>query len=141
MRGDSRFVQMALMHIESFDKYTISNDYAINWQERDSDFSNCYTESLNIIRESGLIDYVAKKHGRIDKTTPIEKIPAKSMGLRKQMLEGLAVEPQHPIYLSYTPDDLCEKLGESVPDESAIYYVESNKQVIGAMPLHKIIQS
>jgi len=141
LRGDSRFVQMVVMNIESLDNYTVTNDYAIDWQESDSDFSNCYTESLNLIRGSGLIDYVAKKHDRIDERSPIKGIPAKSMSLRKQVLEGAAVEPQYPIYLSYTPTDLSEKLGEQLADESAIYYLKGSKQIIGAMPLNKIIQS
>ncbi|MGL5006492.1 MAG: CRISPR-associated helicase Cas3' [Plesiomonas sp.] len=141
LRGDSRFVQMVVMNITSFDNYTITNDYAIDWQETDSDFSNCYTESLNLLRASGIIDYVAKKHSRIDEETPIEKIPAKSMALRKQVLEGAAIEPQYPIYLSYTPSDLSNKLGENEGDESFIYYLKGTKQVIGAMSLNKVIQS
>ena len=141
LRGDSRFVQMVVMNIESETKYTITNEYAINWQESDNDFSNCYTESLNIIRETGIIDYVAKKHHQIDESSPSKGITAKNIGLRKQVLEGAAIEPQYPIYLSYTPLDLSSKLGESEGDESAVYYLKGTKQIIGAMPLNKIIQS
>ena len=57
------------------------------------------------------------------------------------MLEGAAVEPQHPIYLSYTPDDLSEKLGENTPEETAIYYVIGTKQIIGSISLNKLIKS
>jgi len=141
LRGDSRFVQMVVMNIESFANYTILNEYAIDWQETDNDFSNCYTESLNLIRDTGIIDYVAKKHHLIDELSPSKGIPAKSIGLRKQVLEGAAVEPQFPIYLSYTPSDLSTKLGDSEGEESAIYYLKGTKQIIGAMSLNKIIHS
>ncbi|KID56004.1 hypothetical protein JF50_16945 [Pseudoalteromonas luteoviolacea] len=141
LRGDSRFVQMVVMEIESFDNFTITDDYAMDWQESDGDFANCYTESLTLLRNTGIIDYAAKKHHQIDETSPSKGITAKNIGLRKQVLEGAAVEPQHPIYLSYTPSDLLTKLGENECDESAIYYLKGTKQVIGAMPLNKIIQS
>ena len=140
LRGDSRFVQMVVMNIDGFEDYTVTDDYAIDWHESDMDFSNCYTESLSLIRGSGLIDYVVKKQDRINESSPIKGIPTKNNGLRKQVLEGAAVEPQHPIYLSYTPADLSEKLGENIADESAIYYLKGTKQIIGAMPLNRIIQ-
>lgn len=141
LRGDSRFVQMAIVTIESADDFTVTDDYASTWQENNSDFSNCYTESLNLIRGSGLIDYVAKKHGRIDPLSPIAGIPANKMNLRKQVLEGAAIDAATPIFLSYTPTDLAEKLGESSADESAIYYVIGNNQIIGAMSLNQLKQS
>jgi len=141
LRGDSRFVQMAVINIEDVNNYKAENSYAIDWKEGDEDFSNCYTESLTLIRDTGLLDYVAKKHGRIDEENPVAKIPAKNMQLRKQVLEGASVEPQNPIYLSYTPKDLSEKLGEDSPDEAAVFYVLGQNQVIGAMPLSKITQS
>ena len=141
LRGDSRFVQMVVMNIESFQNFTITNEYAFDWQETDNDFSNCYTESLSLLRNTGIIDYVAKKHHQIDETSPSKGITAKNIGLRKLVLEGAAVEPQFPIYLSYTPSDLLTKLGENEGDDAAIYYLKGINQVIGAMSLNKIIQS
>ena len=138
LRGDSRFVQMALLNIDQSKSVKPQNEYAIKWQEGDSDFSHCYTESLDVIRNSGLIDYVVKKHDRIVENSLIKGIPAKQTNVKKQILEGAAIEPEYPIYLSYTPNDLSEKLGESIPEESAIYYVCGSKQVIGAMALDKI---
>ncbi|MUH95711.1 CRISPR-associated endonuclease Cas3'' [Aliivibrio fischeri] len=140
LRGDSRFVQMVVMNIESMSNYLITDDYAIDWQESDIDFSNCYTESLNLLRETGVMDYVAKKHHQIDETSPSNGIPKTKVGLRKQVLEGAAVDPQHPIYLSYTPSDLLTKLGEDKVEESAVYYLKGIKQIIGAMPFNKITQ-
>ncbi len=141
LRGDSRFVQMVVMNIESFDNYTITNEYAIDWKESDNDFSNCYTESLSLLRNTGIIDYAAKKHHQIDKSSPSFGIPAKNIGLRKQVLEGAAVNPQHPIYLSYTPYDLSTKLGKNEGDESAIYYLNGTNQIIGAMALDKLLNN
>lgn len=141
LRGDSRFVQMVVVDIDDINDYVVTNEYAVDWQDGDNDFSSCYTESLKLIRDTGLMDYVAKKHGRIDETSPMAKIPSKSMQLRKQVLEGAAVEPAYPIYLSYSPKDMTEKLGEELPDESAIYYLRGTNQIIGAMPLSKFSQS
>lgn len=138
LRGDSRFVQMALLNINQSQLAEPQNEYATTWQESDDDFSKCYTESLEKIRNSGLIDYVVKKHDRIVENSLIKGIPAKQTNVKKQILEGAAVEPENPIYLSYTPNDLSNKLGESTPEESAVYYVVGNKQIIGAMSLDKI---
>lgn len=141
LRGDSRFVQMAIAKVKSLDEFVITNDYAVDWQDSDVDFSRCYTESLAIIRDSGLLDYVSQKHGRIDPKSPISKIAAKNYRLRKQILEAAAVEADNCIYLSYIPRDLDEKLNEQSPHESAIYYVHGVTQIIGAMPFNKINNS
>ena len=138
LRGDSRFVQMAKILITSGGKVEFKNEYVASWQETDNDFGNCYTESLEIIRNSGLIDYVAKKQERITPGSPIKGIPVNKMALRKQVLEGAAVDPENPIYLSYTPNSLSECLGEHEPDPASIYYVTGFKQVVGAMPLNKL---
>ncbi|SDL54325.1 CRISPR-associated endonuclease/helicase Cas3 [Maridesulfovibrio ferrireducens] len=138
LRGDSRFVQMAILNIKNKENTEFANDYAMTWQHSDVDFSNCYTESLDTIRNTGLLGYMAKKHGRVDKNSPANKIPASKMNLRKQILENAAVDPESPIFLSYTPKDLSEKLGEKIPEENATYYVIGSNQVIGSMPLAKI---
>lgn len=138
LRGDSRFVQMAKLSIKGDSQMEFINEYAINWQPENTDFSQCYTESLESIRNSGLIDYAAKKQERITPDSPIKAIPATKIALRKQVLEGAAVEPENPIYLSYIPGDLSNCLGEQQPELSAVYYVLGNKQVIGAMSLDKL---
>jgi len=138
LRGDSRFVQMAKVKVIGRDQIKFINEYAIDWQESDTDFSECYTESLDIIRNSGLIDYTAKKQERVTPESPIKGIPASKIGLRKQVLEGASVEPEYPIYLSYTPNDLADCLGESQPEPAATYYVSGINQVIGAMSLDKL---
>ncbi len=138
LRGDSRFVQMAVLSVNDKNDIKYLNQYAVDWKETNTDFSNCYTESLQLIRNSGLLDYVAKKHGRIDENTPMKSIPVNKLQLRKQVLEGAAIDPENPIYLSYTPDDIQEHLGETEADEAAIYYIKTDKQVVGAMPILKI---
>lgn len=138
LRGDSRFVQMAKLLVSGQNQIEFINDYAIDWQQENTDFANCYTESLESIRCNGLIDYVAKKQERVTPDSPIKGIPASKIALRKQVLEGAAVEPEHPIYLSYTSDDLKNCLGEQQPESGAIYYVSGIKQVIGAMSLEKL---
>lgn len=50
------------------------------------------TESLNIIQELGLINFIAQKHGNIDPSHPVKGIPEKTKitvyGLRKLCKES-----------------------------------------------------
>lgn len=138
LRGDSRFIQMAKMKLNDDGSFSLLNEYAVNWHESDPNFENCYTESIDNIRNNGLIDYAAKKQGRVTHDSPLKGISKTKIGLRKQVLEGAAVSPKQPIYLSYTPNDLSEYLGETTSDPAAIYYAINQKQVIGAISIDKI---
>jgi len=138
LRGDSRFVQMAVYDIDAKGKGKLDDTYAIDDRQNNNGVANSYTASLDSIRQSGLLDYVAKKHGRIDPENPIKAIPANKINQRKQLLVSAAVEPEYPIYLSYTPSDMRIKFGESTPHKAAVYYVKGSKQVIGAMSRDKI---
>ncbi|MDQ6983330.1 MAG: hypothetical protein Q9M44_01290 [Ghiorsea sp.] len=132
LRGDSRFVNMAVCEINDLNAPKILNEYIAS---NDNDQSGI-TESLELIRNTGIIDYVAKKDSRINENTLIKGIPEKQMNKRKMLLEGAAVSPENAIYLSYTPEDLA-KIGESVPLGEAIYYAVCDKQAIGKLSLEQ----
>ncbi|NKI19268.1 CRISPR-associated endonuclease Cas3'' [Spongiibacter sp. KMU-166] len=140
LRGDSRFVQMAVCNVSDPDSIVFENGYAYDIPVNDTDDVDSLTESLDRIRNYGLLDYLAQKHGRIEEFSPVNGIPAKKMVARKAVLEGFARDPEYPLYLSYTPDALDEKLGERVPHPEAIYYAVSSKQPIGSISLNHLTQ-
>ena len=96
---------------------------------------------LDTIRNYGLVDYMAQKHARIDKTSIIEGIPANKMTIRKMLLENFARDPDYPIYLSYTPDDLLHQLGEKTAHTEAFYYAVCEKQPIGAISMKQLLNN
>tara|TARA_R110001583_G_scaffold192870_1_gene360040 strand:- start:2892 stop:4202 length:1311 start_codon:yes stop_codon:yes gene_type:complete len=133
LRGDSRFVNMAVCELTDPQVPVILEQYVIQQDEQDG-----LTESLETIRNTGLIDYVTQKDSRINENSLIKGIPAKQMNKRKMLIEGAATSPENAIYLSYTPNDLS-KIGEHEAHEEAIYYAVCSKQSIGKLSKNQII--
>lgn len=140
LRGDSRFVQMAVCDVSDSNHIVIENRYAYDIPTNENEEVDNLTESLERLRNYGLLDYLAQKHGRIDESSPVNGIPANKMSARKSVLEGYARDADYPLFLSYTPNALDEKLGERTAHPEAIYYVVSNKQPIGSMSLKHLTQ-
>jgi CRISPR-associated endonuclease/helicase Cas3 len=127
LRGNSRFVQMAIIEISNKENegYKITDKYIV-------DDENHLTESKENIEghdasERNLLSFMAKKHHNI--------IEGKSKVYKDVQLLNDARDPESPIYVSYTPDDL-EKV-EAKPHPFAIYYL-IGKQPIGAMAIDKL---
>jgi CRISPR-associated endonuclease/helicase Cas3 len=140
LRGDSRFVQMAVCDVSEFNDIVIENRYAYDIPTNENEEVDNLTESLERLRNYGLLDYLAQKHGRMDESSPVNGIPASKMLARKSVLEGYARDADYPLFLSYTPNALDEKLGERTSHPEAIYYVITNKQPIGSMSLKHLTQ-
>jgi len=130
LRGNSRFVQMAIITIDN-GKPVISNDYACE--------NESFTLSVREIMgygdsEKSVLDFMAKKHHNIieDKNYGVKATTKykDSAYLKKSK------EPETPIYLSYTPDDL--KQIEAEPHAYAIYYAMGTNQPIGAISISKL---
>lgn len=127
LRGDNRFVQMAVCNIINRSSYEITNNYA--YPEKDSEESLTY--SVEVIRgynniDQDLLEFMEKKHHNIKQV----KKP-----YNKNQLLNEARNPEKPIYLSYTLDDL--KKVESKPHPYVIYYAIGKQQPIGAISLKK----
>jgi len=128
LRGDNRFVQMAVCQINEQGQCDITNGYAYEC----SDWEASLTASVEQICGYGdskqdLLSFMVKKHHNI-------KGGAKSY--KDSFTLNEARSPEMPIYLSYTPDDLMKVNAGS--HAYAVYYAIGEKQVIGAISMNKI---
>jgi CRISPR-associated endonuclease/helicase Cas3 len=130
LRGDSRFVQMAKCRIESRERYEIESEYAYS-----EDMSeDAMTYDIDTIKghensDRNLLAFMVKKH---------HNIKGGKKAYKDGQLLNEARDPNSPIYLSYTPDDL--KKVEATPHPYAIYYMIGTKQPIGAMSLNYLLK-
>lgn len=138
LRGDSRFVQLALLNVNDYKNPIFENSYAYQPPLDDTTEFDNLTESLSIIRDLGLITFIAQKHGNIDVTHPVQGIPEKKHTARCTVLENYARDAEYPLYLSYIEDDLNKVGGTGIRHTEAIYYAVCDKQPIGAISLNKI---
>ncbi len=139
LRGDSRFVQMAMCDVTKPNNPIIQNEYAYQIPVSEKDNVDNLTDSLDHLRNTGLLDYVAQKHGRMEEAHPIAKIPSNKMTIRKTLLESYAKDAEYPIYVSYAPTDMDQKLGENTAHDEAIYYATCEKQPIGAISYKQLL--
>ncbi|MDQ7059382.1 MAG: CRISPR-associated endonuclease Cas3'', partial [Ghiorsea sp.] len=130
LRGNSRFVQMAVMNI-GHGKDMFPNAYACD--------DESLTLSVDLIKgygesEMDLLAFMTKKHHSIREDLSYGvKATTKykdSAYLKKSK------EPETPIYLSYTLEDLKKVEAERHP--YAIYYAMGKNQPIGAISAYKI---
>lgn len=131
LRGDSRFIQLAVMNVDDYQNPIFANQYAYAPPIKDGDDYDNLTESLSYIKEEGILDYLAKKHGRIDPVHPIKPVPDKKHGTKMLMLENYARDADFPLYLSYTPEHL--DLINEPANPNAVYYAVCEKQTIGSL--------
>jgi len=126
LRGSSLFVQMAKLKIKSLEHYEILDEYALE------DAENSVTLEQNIIEGYGdsnknLLAFMAKKHHNIKETKKAYK---------DSQLKNEARDPNTPIYLSYTLQDLHKVNAQ--PHEWAQYYGVCDKQPIGILSLQQL---
>ena len=130
LRGNSRFVQMAVIYIDN-GKLNISDEYACQ--------DETFTLSVSEIRgyddsEKDLLAFMAKKHHSIieDKNYGVKA----TTKYKDRLYLKKSKEPETPIYLSYTPSDL--KRVEAQANTYAIYYAIGKNQTIGAISAHQL---
>ena len=128
LRGDSLFVQMARCKLESIDNFEILKEYAYENVEDAMTVENSVIEGYGDSKKN-LLSFMAKKHHNIK-------------GVKKSyndaQLKNEARDPNTPIYLSYTLEDL--KKVESKPHEYARYYAIGVNQPIGVIYLKQLIK-
>lgn len=137
LRGNNRFVQMAVCSVDNELNPTFTNEYAYDESTDHSTVTIGLTESVERLRGYGdgakdLLVFMQSKHHNIKKSDGVKK------AFKDFMLLAEARSPEYPIYLSYTPDDLEPIGGERERHQYAMYYVMTDKQPVGTMPINKL---
>ena len=138
LRGDNRFVQMAILDVNDYEKPLFINQYAYQSPTSEREEFDNLTESMSLVRDLGLLNFIAQKHGNIDVTHPVKGIPEKKQLTRCKILESYARDAEYPLFLSYIEDDLNKVGGTAIRHDEAIYYAICDKQPIGAISIRVI---
>ncbi|WP_288455616.1 CRISPR-associated helicase Cas3' [uncultured Acinetobacter sp.] len=138
LRGDNRFVQMAVLDVNNYKNPIFKNEYAYQLPVIETEEFDNLTESTSLIKDLGLLNFIAQKHGNIDPTHPVKGIPEKKMTFRNMVLENYARDAEYPLYLSYIEDDLNKVGGAGIRYSEAIYYAVCDQQPIGAISIQLI---
>ncbi|MFT7388492.1 MAG: CRISPR-associated endonuclease/helicase Cas3 [Candidatus Endobugula sp.] len=136
LRGDSRFVQMAVCNLDDRRNPLFVEAYAYIVPVSENDDVDNLTASCDVVQGYGdsnnnLLIYMMKKH---------HNIMGEPKAYKDFILLNDAKDPEFPVYLSYTPNDLLPVGGETARHSSAIYYGVCEKQAIGAISTKNFTQ-
>ncbi len=136
LRGDSRFVQMAVCELSNYPDWEFKEQYAYEITVNENEEIDNLTASCNEIQgysgdsTKSLLSHMQKKHHNIK-------------GIKKArndlVLLNQAIDPEFPVYLSYTLNDLSSVGGGRSRHSEAIYYGVCDKQPIGAISIKHVI--
>lgn len=145
LRGDNRFVQLAVCEVDDNLQPNFVNEYAYPENTDHSKITIGLTESTDKIQggrfemrdsNKNLLAFMHSKHHNVMKGKNLD-IDYKKSNRDFELLK-LARSPEYPIYLSYTPSDLEPIGGERVRHPYSMYYVRTAKQPVGIMSIDKL---
>lgn len=136
LRGDNYFVQMAACDLSDSDNPKYLDRYAYEMPVNERDEIDSLTESLEKIRNYGLLESIAKKDVTMNPSSVIKGVPANRMIIRQEILKNFARDPEFPLYLSYKSSDLDRANGKQ--HDEPIYYAMCEKQPIGAISIKQL---
>ncbi len=128
LRGNSRFVQMAM--------YAVSEEKVLDEYLKEP-ITLGINEITNYGDDENALEFMGKKHHNIKKDENKKYGVTKTTKFKTRLYLKNSRDPETPIYVSYTPNDLSDIPG-LVADSEAIYYLQGINQAIGIMSISKL---
>mgnify|MGYP003859388783 CR=1 FL=1 len=138
LRGNNRFAQMAVCHVQSNGDLNVLNQYVYDEKSSNENMTlpvDVFSGRGNSGRD--LLAFMSKHHQAIEQAKDGNLKTVKAQ-YKDQVLLNKARYSTSPVYVSYTPEDLA--LIRDNAHDHAIYYIQCDAQAVGVMSLKQLNQ-